>query len=301
MPEVKQLPLVLINGILCNHSSFESILPILQENFPNRLIICADFDTRFNSFFGNLRNHCNCFINWVKENHHILKDGFDIIAHSQGNIIARYFIENVGYPKVERLCLLVGPNLGVNGIPLIPKFLNKRLKKLVENLPYGWKDRFTFPNYWKTNNYDRFMQSASVLAEISNLTTDEKYSFRKNNILSLKQILCVASSCDDRVRPYQSSLFMEVLETPENDIEEYVIDIDDEKHMLGGKDIDHIGLNEMLEKKQLFRYIVDIKHHHFIKPTRRTKPAVDKFFEDIVIPFLKDKLEFSEDIQTLEF
>ena len=47
----------------------------------------------------------------------LLANGFDLIGHSQGGLLARAYIERFNKPPVRRFVSLAGPQQGVFGVP----------------------------------------------------------------------------------------------------------------------------------------------------------------------------------------
>ena len=103
-----------------------------------------------------------------------LRAGFNIIAHSQGTLLARAFVQRYDWPQVDTLVSWVGPQAGQFGVPTYEPLLGY-MNRLVSGL---WYDKnlqsesgrtLSFSNYWRDpTKLDMYRANSGFLADINN-------------------------------------------------------------------------------------------------------------------------------------
>ena len=115
-------PIVLLHGI---NSEKKSMIP-LQTNLhricPNLYVHNAEIGNGFEDSFENLWKQVESFKENIYSDNN-LRQGFHIIAHSQGGVVARAFIQLYNDTKhnfrVHKFITLGSPHRGVDGIPCL--------------------------------------------------------------------------------------------------------------------------------------------------------------------------------------
>ena len=155
-----------------------------------------------------------------------LKDGFTVIAHSQGALVFRAYIEQYsgrsGYPSVHNFISAAGPHGGVYGVPgfnrLCPNkhcpffnwFVNAATKY---HLTSGLTQRlFSFAAYW-VNPMDRagYLKENIFLADINNEREPTNSSYREA-MIKLNRVLLLYTNDDIIIIPDTSPKFEQFAE-----------------------------------------------------------------------------------------
>jgi palmitoyl-protein thioesterase len=113
-------PVVLLPGLLsgCNNvgqGCLTDVAHSLRTAYPG-IYIWNYTITGWDSLLIDLNTQVVNLFNGVNADPH-LAHGFDIVAHSQGALLARGYIERYNSPQVHNLVSLAGPVNGVYGVP----------------------------------------------------------------------------------------------------------------------------------------------------------------------------------------
>ena len=141
------------------------------------------------------------------ENDPILQNGFNIVAHSQGGLVARYYLERYNNPRVLTYISWGTPHQGIFGMPGTIDDHFKWLDHLEDeayNVLYSWSfQKFvSFAGYWHdTLHHDKYIKKSCFLPYINNEIDHEFADRFKENICSLKNMVLVASHHEDIVEP----------------------------------------------------------------------------------------------------
>jgi len=175
------------------------------------------------------------------------KREIDIIAISQGGLLARCYVEKYThlpeYPKVNTLLTMGTPHMGIY-IPNSPDFY----KRIVEDY---WKDPFDYENYLKDNEF---------LAPLNNEKPHDNSEQYKNNILALQSFISVWSNIDDVIVPIQSATFEFYNATKALKMRELEIVPLKESEFF---EDDKIGLKTLYDEKRFQNYNYDCQHNRF--------------------------------------
>jgi len=215
-----------------------------------------------------------------------LKDGFNLICHSQGGLIGRGFIERYNSPPVYNFITWASPHQGVYGCPVfnalcsddICPWLDYFMDLLLagEWMNQEFQQTFSFASYWKDPfEYDLYVESNMFLADINNekLIKNETY---KKNMLTLNSILLVYSEEDDIVIPDLSPWFYffangtDFILTPFNESATY--------------ENDFIGLRTLYQQEKMEFVGVPCGHNEI--PSESCKPYYDEYTR----PYLNNTL-----------
>ena len=122
------------------------------------------------------------------------KEKINIIAISQGGLLARYYVEKYthlsNYSRVDLLLTMGTPHMGIY-IPDSADFY----KLIVKDY---WKDPFQYLEYLKTNTF---------LVQLNNEIMHINSTQYKDNLLMVDKFIVVWSKIDTVISPYQSALF----------------------------------------------------------------------------------------------
>jgi len=145
-----------------------------------------------------------------------LSNGFNLIGHSQGAMIARAYVERYNNPPVYNLISWAGPQGGQFGVPDFNWFCPDRycpwINVLFDALLNGFPSRevqntFSFATYWKDPfRIKDYVKDSVFLADINNEREEKNATYRKN-MISLNTVLWVDSKNDTIVIPKTSPWF----------------------------------------------------------------------------------------------
>lgn len=208
----KNLPIVLVHGIL---SDAEAMIPAekhINEFLPGTYVKNIHLgEGRITSLFNMFDQ-----VEWLKEAMEAdeqLQDGCIIIAHSQGGLVARYFIEKYNNPHVYVYIAWGAPENGIFGAPdkidtYIPWL--KILEKCSYRFAYSSfvQRLLSFAGYWKDPlNYEAYLQGCNFLPFINNEIDHADSALFKENICNLATMVLVQSTQEEVVVPAASCHF----------------------------------------------------------------------------------------------
>ena len=210
-------PVVLLHGIISDHTEFLPVVKWLEANTPNSVfnldIGNGKVDSILKPMAWQLEELCNT-IYGIEE----LRGGFHFIGMSQGGLLARGYVEKCNYFPVINLITWVSPHAGVYGLGNID---NIDLKRIYTPL---YQRMYSFAGYFKDPfRYKEYLQMASFLPDLNNeivnvntITNDDEnslfnyiYNFEnnRNNMLSLQNFVMIWSSEDEILNPPASAMF----------------------------------------------------------------------------------------------
>jgi len=109
-------PVLLIHGFCGDVASWDPIVQTLQEN--GHTVEIVDFGDSAN---GDIKEYAQQLDQFVQQSDTLFDKEFDIVAHSMGGLISRYYIANYDN-NVQKLILIGSPNLGTKWAS-IPNFV----------------------------------------------------------------------------------------------------------------------------------------------------------------------------------
>lgn len=208
----KNLPIVLVHGILSDKHSMIPTKKYIKKYLPGVYVKNIKLgDGKLTSLF-NMHDQ----VAWLKkelENDKHLRDGCIIICHSQGGLIARYFIEKYNNPRVYVYIAWGTPQSGLFGAP---GNIDQRFAwlKLMQSYTYKFAYSYlmqkfvSFAGYWKDPlHYETYLQKCRFLPYINNEINHADTALFKQNICSLATMVLVQSTLEDIVDPAESSHF----------------------------------------------------------------------------------------------
>jgi len=207
---------VLMHGLLATAEAMTHCQVWIQQDFPGVYMHNVEIGTKEDSMFVNINTQVDQFAAQVQADPK-LKNGFNLIGHSQGALISRAYIERYNNPPVYNYISWAGPHGGVYGTPglnqLCPDDDCPWLNDLLDELEAGaWTEDWiqnlvAFATYWKDPfDYDDYLKYSIFLADINNETPNKNSTYRQN-IISLNTMLLIYSEIDEIVIPMTSPQF----------------------------------------------------------------------------------------------
>jgi palmitoyl-protein thioesterase len=272
------LPVVLVHGIMAESSDMSTLKGYIEEALPGTYVHALSV--------GNGKHSSLHSMEWQGDTLalEIMKDpklanGFHMIAHSQGTLVARYYIENYNNPQVKTFISLAGPARGVFGTPGTYdntfRILN-HWENLARYLLY-WsfiQHHVGFAGYWNDSaHHDKYLKKCLFLPILNNEVDHPLASFYKNNICKLENFVLVASAADVVIEPLESCHFG-FYKNGSKELVESVYEWDIYKE-------DKLGLKALDDSGRL--------HLLWDSSSHCDMPESKECFERIILPFLKGK------------
>lgn len=209
----KYLPVVLVHGIFSDAYYMEPIKKFIHEFMGNETYVRnIEIGEGTSTSFINMDFQVNILRDIIAQDPN-LKNGFNIIAHSQGALIARAYIEKFNNPRVFTYISFGGPAQGVFGTPgdfdMRFKFLDY-LERVQHYILYSTPAQryISFAGYWHdTIHYHEYLTKCRFLPRINNEIEHCEKDTYKANICSLTNMVLVNSDQDDIIEPINSCHF----------------------------------------------------------------------------------------------
>jgi len=206
------LPVVLVHGIMSDHYAMIPAEKLIYKHMPGTYVKSVKIGE------GKATSFCNMYdqVEWLRrelQNDPKLKDGCNIIAHSQGGLVARYFVERYNKPRVYNYISWGSPQCGVFGTPgtYDNRFVWMNLLEMFTyRLLYSslFQRYVSFAGYWRdTIHYDQYLKNCQFLPYLNNEVRHSYAPLFKRNICSLQNMVLVASTAEDIVEPVASCHF----------------------------------------------------------------------------------------------
>ncbi len=208
----QNLPVVLVHGIFSDKYSMIPTEQYLKKYMPDVYVKNITIGK------GKTTSFCNMYdqVEWLKQDLQAdeqLKDGCIIIAHSQGGLVSRYFIERYNNPRVYIYIAWGSPQQGVFGTPgtLDSRFLwlnimeDYAYKILYASRIQQW---ISFASYWRDPlHYERYLKKCCFLPYLNNELDHAYADLFKENICSLHNMVLVESTAEEIIEPAESCHF----------------------------------------------------------------------------------------------
>jgi len=163
-----------------------------------------------NGFFMNLDDSVDYFAS-VVQNDENLKNGFNAIGYSQGNLIIRGYIERYNNPAVQNWISMHGPLMGVAGLPEcnMTNLICQKIDSLLYKAAYTTfiQEHLTQANYLRDPlHLNEYYAKDKFLADINNEdgTINSDYV---TNLTSLEKMVLIKASADSMVWPNDSEWY----------------------------------------------------------------------------------------------
>ncbi|KAL0233473.1 hypothetical protein PCE1_001988 [Barthelona sp. PCE] len=274
------IPIILMHGIVASVVAWEGIVPHFEQEFPNRPLHVIEIGKGvLDSVKMDLLLQID---NFAEQMAALDVPVIDIVAHSQGGIITRSYVQNYAnqeperYPQVRRLITGFTPNSGVSQVPKISFISSKFIHYVMKTWEYAkfFQKRLSFLNYFRdTYNINKFLEKSRLLPDLNNIRNF--HECKKLN--SLEFALFIANEDDKTVRPWQSGVFSEFIPNSTD-----IHSIYDEEHPLSRENGDVLGLFELMQENRMRAYKVSgIKHKDF------TDDVAIQIYHEYVFPVLR--------------
>jgi len=207
-----------MHGLLGTKGDLTLVKKWCEEYFPGIFVLNVEIGNgRQDSLVMNINKQIENFAQQVKS-HPELKDGFNLIGHSQGGLITRAYVERFNNPPVYNLISWAGPNSGQYGVPdfnywcpekdTVCDLLDWGMSYIAENGADVWvQQHISFAAYWKDPyNYDSYLENNIFLSDINNEKPSKNQTYTKN-IEKLNKYLMIYSTTDKIVMPKTSPWF----------------------------------------------------------------------------------------------
>lgn len=206
-------PIAYFHGIntSCKGPRNLRLLSKLQSDLPDTYIECIEIGTGyFDTFFLSMFKQGNYACNALKCNPHF-QDKFSIIALSQGNLIARYVIENCKMPgTVVDYLSFDGPHMGIGQIPLLdffPEFISKAANYIVwQDIPW-LAEIFAPASYFRLKYENSDYKRRNIFLQDLNNEFDDKNEHHRKMFMSLRKVMLIKGREDLTINPRESSWF----------------------------------------------------------------------------------------------
>ena len=193
-------PTVIIHGIL---SDVNEVLPVekwLIANNINSTIRIEIGNGVYDSIFMNMNTQLDVLCNTIYSIND-LQYGFNVIALSQGGLLARGYVEKCNKFPVKTLITWATPHEGVDGLG----FLDVNFDNIYSEFE---QEYLSFSGYWKDpSKYQEYLDKAQYLPFMNNEIHHSNSEFYKNNFISLKYFIMIWSATDGVIRPFTSCKF----------------------------------------------------------------------------------------------
>eukprot|EP00397_Hematodinium_sp_SG-2012_P008757 GEMP01008826.1.p1 GENE.GEMP01008826.1~~GEMP01008826.1.p1 ORF type:complete len:710 (+),score=163.91 GEMP01008826.1:60-2189(+) len=276
MSDKPAMPVVFMHGLGDSGSSpgVQSIGKSVSDAYPGTYVTCLDVADGMSSLTMKMDEQVALFTKAVQKDDN-LKNGFNAVGISQGNLIIRAYIERSNNPPVHTFISMSGVHNGVTTCP--DHILLRLICPFWASNPYN--SPYVFSDYWKDAlDKEKYLAQNRFLPNINNEGDHKNPSFA-SNLKSLKNYVLVEAMKDTVVRPRVSEQhgYLKWGEKPDGETE-LLVDTEAYKN-------DWLGLKTLKESNRLHRLQFDGDHVAWS----------DEFWNTKILPFLKPE----EDVKTL--
>jgi len=259
-PSKKYVPIVLVHGIMSDKHG------MVPAEYHIRKYMGDVYIKNVQIGQGKSTSLLNMYLQGEDLRHAIqsdpnLQDGFNIIAHSQGGLLARYYIQRYNSPQVLTYIAWGSPEQGVYGAPG-----DFDMKFMWLNYLEGWSHNVLyssfcqkyigFTGYWHdTLHYKQYLKYCTFLPLLNNEATHDLTAQYKANICKLRNMVLVMSTEDDVIEPRISCHFGFYKPGSKTEVQE-LFDTDFYKY-------DLLGIKTLYETGRLHLKIAHCSHVDF--------------------------------------
>jgi len=278
-------PVVLIHGLNGNANSLNTLKEHIINEHPTTEIILPAIYENIESY-TNLWKQVDAYYQIIKKIPNESENGINIVAHSQGGIIARAIIETKKDLRVNNFIALSSPLNGQFGDTSALNWLPFWLRNEASYLFYTEEMQYlcSIAGYWKDpHKFPKYQKYSSFLANLNNQSTSEKELHKFNtqwklNFIKLNNFVMIGGPQDGVITPWQSSQMGSYLEDGiyKNNLKE--IPVVDMRSLKIYKD-DVFGLKTLDKANKIHTYTFDgVEHHQWT----RNKTI----FDQAILPWL---------------
>ena len=110
------LPIVLVHGIMSDNYAMIPTIKYIQKYMPGTYVRNVEIGSGEFTSLWNMYDQAHWLAKQL-ENDPNLQDGFNMICHSQGGLIGRYYVERYNNPRVYNYISWGSPQNGIFGTP----------------------------------------------------------------------------------------------------------------------------------------------------------------------------------------
>lgn len=270
----KQLPIVLIHGIIAEAHDMSSTVKYIKKYLPDAQVKNINLGG-IGASWKNMFDQGVWFAKKIQKDPD-LKDGFILIGHSQGGLVARYYLEHYNNPPVHTYVSWGTPQFGLFGLPgdFDARFAwLDALESKVHTILYSYviQRTISFAGFWRdTLHFDEYLSDCRFLPLLNNEKDHPFKGFYKDNICSLHNMVLVQSRIEDIIEPAESCHFGFYKIGSKEDIES-LFDSTWYKH-------DELGLKTLYKKGKLHLLFANCAHTDF--------PEDEENFVENTLPFI---------------
>jgi|GEM_PF-1616873 len=206
------LPVVLVHGLLADTHQMKPLEGYIEKYLPNTYVKNIQLGLgKFTSFWNMYAQ-----TEWLAQelqNDPELAGGFNMICHSQGGLVGRYYLQRYNNPPVHTYISLGTPHMGVCGTPGTYDnrfFWLNLLETYAYQLLYTsfFQNFVSFAGYWRdVNNYDLYLAKCRFLPLLNNEKDHDLQLIFRQNITNLKNMVLIAAQQEDIIEPAESCHF----------------------------------------------------------------------------------------------
>lgn len=253
------LPIVLVHGILSDDYGMAPTEHYIRKHMGENVYI-KNVQLGFGEIttLTNLHHQAEYLRKAIQKDPK-LTGGFNMITHSQGGLVGRYYVERYNAPQVYTYISWGSPQQGVFGMPSTIdnyfKWLDYMESQMHRILYSAAFQKFVgFAGYWHdTLHYDKYLRKSRFLPYINNEIDHAHAALFKQNITSLKNMVLVMSLNDDIIEPRISCHFGFYKQGSKTEIEE----------MQDSAIYDRLGLKDLNESGRLHLRLASCSHAQF--------------------------------------
>jgi len=206
------LPVVLIAGINSDWTDMQPTEDLINKYMPGVYVKNVHLGLGRLTSFWNMYDQAALLAKELYEDYN-LRNGCNIIAHSQGGLTARYVIQRYNHPHVYNLITWGTPHRGICGTP---STIDNKYMWLDFIEPYAsyvfympiFQECISFAGYWNdTVHYNDYLQKCCFLPYLNNEIKHEFNAIFKENLLTLHNFVMVKSTQEEIVEPDVSCHF----------------------------------------------------------------------------------------------
>jgi len=283
--EIQYKPVVLIHGLNANARSMNQLKENILNVHPTTEVIVPAIYENVESY-TNLWKQVDAYFEIIKKLSDKSENGINIVAYSQGGIIARAIIETKTDIKVNNFVALSSPLNGQFGDTSVLDWLPPWLRNEASYLFYTEEMQYlcSIAGYWKDpHKFAKYQKYSSFLANLNNQSTSEKelHKFKtqwKSNFIKLNNFVMIGGPQDGVITPWQSAQMgtYSVDDSYKNYTKE--IPVVEMRNLKIYSD-DVFGLKTLDKENKLHTYTFDgVNHFHWI----RNKTV----FDQAILPWL---------------